>query len=344
MRRKLGCRATLTAMALLSAAGPLRGAEPPGWLLVANKNDQALGIVDPVTNRQVANVPVGGVTGHEVIASPDGTRAYVPIYGNAGVGRPGSDGRALAVVDLTSRTVVSTLDFGHGVRPHHPLIGPKDGLLYVTAELDDAVSVIDPKTMKIVGSVPTGQKESHMLAITRDGKRGYTANVGVGTGVGSVSVLDLEKRATVTVIPISKMTQRISLSVDDKLVFTSDQVEPRLVAINTATNTVERTLTLPAPGYGTAPTEDGRWLVVPMPKANKVAIVDLKAWKVEHVLDVPKAPQFALVRPDGKIAYVSCDASGQVAAIRTSDWKVETLITAGQYADGLAWAAARPGR
>ena len=87
-------------MALLSAAGPLRGAEPSGWLLVANKNDQALGIVDPVTNRQVASIPVGGVTGHEVIASPDGTRAYVPIYGNAGVGRPGSDGQTMAVIDL----------------------------------------------------------------------------------------------------------------------------------------------------------------------------------------------------------------------------------------------------
>jgi hypothetical protein len=40
------------------------------------------------------------------------------------------------------------------------------------------------------------------------------------------------------------------------------------------------------------------------------------------------------------MAYVSCDASGQVAAIRTSDWKLETLITAGRYADGLAWASA----
>ena len=132
----------------------------------------------------------------------------------------------------------------------------------------------------------------------------------------------------------------LSISVDDKTAFTSDQVEPRLVAIDVATNTIERTLTLPAPGYGTAPTADGRWLVVPMPKANKVAVVDLREWTIAHVIDVPKAPQEALVRPDGQIVYVSCDASGQVAAIRTSDWKLEKLITAGKYADGLAWASA----
>jgi hypothetical protein len=29
--------------------------------------------------------------------------AYVPIYGDSGVGRPGSDGRALGVIDLPSR-------------------------------------------------------------------------------------------------------------------------------------------------------------------------------------------------------------------------------------------------
>ena len=320
----------------MTAAGSAPAAGPSGWLLVANKADQSLGIVDPVTHEQVANVPVGGVTGHEVVASPDGTRAYVPIYGDSGVGRPGSDGRTLAVVDLATRAVVQTLDFGRGVRPHHPVVGPKDGLLYVTAELDEAVSVIDPKTLKVVGSVPTGKPESHMLAITRDGKRGYTANVGSGT----VSALDLEKRATLAVIPVSKMVQRISISVDDKTAFTSDQVEPRLVAIDVATNTIERTLTLPAPGYGTAPTADGRWLVVPMPKANKVAVVDLREWTIAYVIDVPKAPQEALVRPDGQIVYVSCDASGQVAAIRTSDWKLEKLITAGKYADGLAWASA----
>jgi DNA-binding beta-propeller fold protein YncE len=44
------------------------------------------------------------------------------------------------------------------------------------------------------------------------------------------------------------------------------------------------------------------------------------------------------VHPDGKAAYVSCDASGKVAVINPLDWKVEKLITAGKAADGLAWA------
>ncbi len=305
-----------------------------GWLIVANKGDQTVGIIDPDKGEEVATVPEGGITAHEVIASPDGRFVYAPIYGNSGVGKPGTDGTKMVVVDVAERKVVGRLDFGHGVRPHCPLIGPENGLLYVTTELDQTVSVIDPKTLKIVAAVPTGQKESHMLAITRDGRRGYTANVGAGT----VSVLDFQARKTLAVIPISGETQRISLAADDSMAFTSDQTKPRLAVIDTAANKVKSWVPLPAPGYGTAATKDGRWLLVAVPKANKVAVVDLKAMKVAATVDVPRAPQEVLIRPDQRIAYVSCSNSRQVAAIGIGSWKTEKLIAAGRGVDGLAWA------
>jgi YVTN family beta-propeller protein len=323
----------LSAMSVLhgtsSSEGGMRAV-----LLVANKGDQTLGIVDPLAGRQIATVAEGGITGHEIAASPDGRTAYVPIYGNSGVGRPGTDGRNMIVVDLASRKIVGSLDFGHGVRPHCAVFGPKDGLLYVTTELDKAIAIIDPNTLKIVGSIPTSQPESHMLAITPDGKRGYTANVGAGT----VSVLDVENRKTITVIPVSGQVQRIAISTDGKMAFTSDQTKPQLAVIDTESNKIKTWIPLLAAGYGTAPTPDGRWLVVAMRTANKVAVVDLEALKVAHLIDVPAAPQEVLVRPDGEVAYVSCDASQKIAVIRIRDWAVEKLIDAGPGADGLAWA------
>jgi YVTN family beta-propeller protein len=148
-----------------------------GLLLVANKGDQTLGLIDPTAGRQVATIVAGGVTGHEVAASPDGRRAFVPIYGNSGVGMPGTDGSTMAVIDLGEHKLIHTIDFGHGVRPHCAVFGPKDGLLYVTTELDKSVTIIDPQTLKIVGTIPTGQTESHMLAISPDGRKGYTKNL-----------------------------------------------------------------------------------------------------------------------------------------------------------------------
>lgn len=306
-----------------------------GMLLVIEKEAGSLAIVDPVAGRLVASVPEHGVTGHEVAASPDGRLAYVPIYGDSGVGLPGSDGRNLVVIDVAARKVTGNVDFGHGVRPHFAAIGPKDGLLYVTAELDQTVSVIDPQTLKVVGAIPTGQVESHMLALSHDGKRGYTANVGPGT----VSVLDLVMRKTLAVIAVAKKVQRISISMDDRMVFTSDQTKPQLAVIDTSTNQIKTWVPLPGTGYGSAPTLDGRWLLVALPGKNQVAVVDLDTMKVAHTIDVPSTPQAVLIRPDNKLAYVSCDTSNQVAEIDLSNWQVLRRIKTGKLADGIAWAA-----
>jgi YVTN family beta-propeller protein len=306
------------------------------FLLVVNQQDRNLSVIDPVSGAALGIVAenLAGVWGHEIAAAADGRTAYMPIYGSAGVGNPGTDGHQLLIIDLPSRKIVAGIDFGHGVRPHLAVFDPISGLLYVTTELDNSVTVIDPKTRKIVGAIPTGQEQSHMLVLSRDGRRGYTANVGPGT----VSVLDMMTRKTIAIIPVSGKIQRISLSNDDKLVFTSDQVKAQLAVIDTASNQVQTWVALPGTGYGTAPTLDGRWLLVAIPSANLVAVVDLSAMQVVRRIDVPSTPQEILVRPDGKVAYVSCNRSGKVAAIDLSEWKVQRLIAAGQGADGLAWA------
>lgn len=317
----------------LAAACSLAQQTHLGTLLVTQKGAQSLAIIDLNSGTVADSVPEGGTTGHEVAASPDGRFAYVPIYGNSGVGSPGTDGRNMVVIDIAAHKVVGNLDFGHGVRPHLPVVGPKDGLLYVTTELDNAVTIVDPRTLKIVGSIPTGQAESHMLALSHDGLRGYTANVGPGT----VSVLDIKARKTLAVIPVAGSTQRISISIDDRWVFTSDQTKPQLIVIDTSTNQVKTRIPLPGTGYGSAPTRDGHWLLLALPGENKVAVIDLKTMTVARTIDVPANPQAVLAHPDGKVAYVSCIGSDEVAEIDLAQWKVTRLFHTGKGTDGLAW-------
>ena len=319
--------------ALVCLAIPATLAQQPR-LLVAEKGAQSLVIVDPASGNVLASVPEGGITGHEVIASADGKFAFVPIYGNSGVGKPGTDGSNIVVIDVASHKIVGNIGFDHGVRPHCPMIGPKDGKLYVTTELDETVTIIDPKTLKVVGAIPTGQPESHMLVLSHDGRRAYTANVGPGT----VSVIDIQARKVLKIIPISANTQRISISPDDKWVFTADQTKPQMAVIDTATNTVAKWIPMEGIGYGAAPTPDGRWLLVALPDQNKVAVIDLKTTQVARTVSVGAYPQEVLVRPDGKSAYVSCEHANQVAEIDTATWKVTRTISTGKYADGLAWA------
>jgi YVTN family beta-propeller protein len=302
-------------------------------LVVVNQGDHDISLIDPARGVQVATVDVGGITGHEAVVSPDGHTAYVPIYGDSGVGRAGTDGDRITVIDLPSRKVTGSIRFDHGVRPHCIRFDAQTGMLLVTTELDQSITIIDPRTLTIVGAVPTGQAQSHMFTLSHDGRFGYTANVGPGT----VSVLDMKARKAVAVIPISGNTQRISISNDDRLVFTADQTRPRLAVIDTASKARKSWITLPGPGYGTAPSVDGRWLLVALRTQNKVAVVDLHTLTLIQTIDTPAKPTEILVRPDGKVAYVSCSAAGTIAVIDLANLRVAATIAAGKDADGLAW-------
>lgn len=311
-------------------------ASPPppthGILVVANQYEHTTLLVDPDARQELAKVSVG-INGHEVAVSPDSRFAYVPIYGNSGVGKPGTDGTSIDVIDLHTRNRTATIDLGKPLRPHRAEFGP-DGLLYVTAELARAVGVIDPATRKVIAEIPTGAIESHMIVISPDGRRAYTANV----GAGSVSVLDLAKRSLVTVIPIAKTVQRISISHDGEYVFTHDQDAPRIAVIDAATNTVAKWIALPATVYSSSPTLDDRKLLAVSP-SGKIFVIDIANSGVETSFDIPAATGELLLAPGGQLAYVSCPQAGVIEVLDVANNKLLEPIKLTKGVDGLAWAA-----
>jgi len=322
---------------LALAAGGSRVPAPPahGMLVVANQREHTALLIDPETRQELAKVTVG-VNGHEVAVSPDSRFAYVPIYGNSGVGKPGTDGATIDIVDLHERKLAATIDLGKPLRPHRAEFGP-DGLLYVTAELAQAVDVIDPATRKVIREIPTGAIESHMIVISPDGRRAYTANV----AAGSVSVLDLKQRALVTVIPVAKTVQRISISADGQRVFTHDQDSARIAVIDTSTNKVASWIALPATVYSSSATADGRKLLAASP-SGKIFVIDLATRKLEQSFDIPAALGELLITPDGKSAFVSCPQAGTIEVLDIPGRKLLQSIKLTQGVDGLAWAPAIP--
>src|SRR5882672_7194262 len=88
-----------------------------GFLAVANQGDHTALLIDLSNHSTLAKVEVG-VNGHEIAISPDGHFAYVPIYGNSGVGKPGTDGNSIDIIDLKKHALAGHIDLGKNVRPH----------------------------------------------------------------------------------------------------------------------------------------------------------------------------------------------------------------------------------
>jgi len=318
---------------VLAAVLPSRAGQPAssaGLLFVANQFDHTANLVDLSSRKTVARIGMD-VNGHEVVVSPDNKWGFIPIYGNSGVGKPGTDGATIEVVDLKSARAVRIIDLGKPVRPHCAKFGP-DGMLYVSAELANAIYIVDPKSGKVIGEAPTGDVESHMFVLSPDGHRAYTANVGPGT----VSVVDLQRRKVLAVIPIAKHVQRISISPDGTRVFTHDQGAPRIAVIDTATNKLARWIDLPATVYSSTPTPDGKLLVANAP-SGKALVIDLSTEKVAATYPIPEAIGEVAVNATGEFAFISCPAKGTIEVLNLRATKLEEPIVMTPGVDGLQW-------
>jgi DNA-binding beta-propeller fold protein YncE len=332
------CFALLASVFLISLPAGDDSSVSKGTLVIANQVEHNILFVEPALRRKFATIEVG-VNGHEVIVSPDSRFAYVPIYGNVGVGKPGTDGATIDIIDIGKRTRSGSIELGKPLRPHRAQFGP-DGLLYVTAELDNTIKVVDPAAQKVVGEIPTGQPQSHMFVFSPDGRRAYTSNV----GAGNVSVLDVPGRRLLTVIPVAKTIQRISISTDGRRVFTSDQDSPRLAVIDVGDKQSEAApaykvstwIDLPGVSFASEPTPDGKWLLVAGMKDHFLLAIDLATLKIARTFDLPESPSEILVRPDGGVAFISC-LSGRIAVLDLHNWQLQEPIVLTRGVDGLAW-------
>jgi len=323
---------------LVLSSGAPGDSRPDNLLLVANQMEHSVLLVDPVSKQVLATVGVD-INGHEVAVSPDGHFGYVPIYGNTWVGKPGSNGSTIQVVDLRRARTVAVIDLGKEVRPHSAHFGP-DGLLYVSAELANAIYIVDTNTRSLVGEIPTGASHTHMFVISPDGRRIYTAN----NEAGSVSVLDLKARTLLATVPISKKVQRIAISADGRFVFTQDQETPRIAVIDTATNAVVRSISFPRIVFSSVITKDGRSLLANS-DSGKLFVVDLSSGAVTKTFDTPDVPvlptpgEFALA-PDGIHAYLTCPQGGTIEVLNLKDSTLEEPIRLTKGVDGMAWVPA----
>lgn len=323
----IACLAGVTASGCATTAAQ-RGSD--NYLLAVSKGEPHLYKVDLDTGEVVLKVATAPKA-HEVTISPDGRRAYLPIYGDGAVGRPGTDGSTIEVYETSTLRRLETIELGKGVRPHTLLID-RQGLLWVTAEMTNTVIVVDPVTRREVARIDTGQPETHGMVFSPDQRWAFTSNV----GAGSVSVIDMRKRRLATVIPIAKRVQRISISQDGRYVFTHDTESPRVAVIDVRTHKLVRWLSVPHRPYVSAAMPDGVSLLVGSPFERSLHTVDISGKLPAKRVEVDCDPTNIEVSSAPRKAYVSCPRNGVLAVLDLRTMTVERLVQIERGLEGIA--------
>jgi YVTN family beta-propeller protein len=312
-----------------------------------------LAIVDPSTLKVVARVPVGPDP-HEVIASSDGTRAYVSIYG-------GGRYHALSVLDLVAQKALPDIDTGGLNGPHGlDFVG---GKVYLTAEGAKAVARFNPSTNTIDWIMGTGQNRTHMLYVTSDEKKIYTTNVSSATvsileqvvlppmgpppGAAPQSASPASPTPAAaprpdwnqTVIPVGKGDEGFDVSPDGRELWTANAQDGSLSIIDLTAKKVTATIDAKIFALNRLKfTPDGKLVFITSLRDGNLAVYDAASRKEYRRVHIGDGAAGILMDPVGNRAFIACSPNNYIAVVDLKTLEVTGHIDVGGDPDGLAWA------
>jgi len=325
---------------IYAAVGCNAQSTPRRSLLALSKADHTMAIVDPVTLKVVARIPVG-VDPHELVASSDGKRAYVCIYGGGSL-------YELNVIDLVAQKPLPNIDT-------RPLFGPHDitfvnGKAWFTAEGSKSIGRYDPATRKLDWSMGTGQDRTHMIYVTPDGRKIYTTNISSGTVSIFVDTLIQPGRTAPpnakprqewmhTIVPTARGSEGFDVSPDGKELWTAASEDGTISIINLETKKPAAKIDAKVFGANRLKfTPDGKQVFISSLQTGELTILDTKSYSEIKRLKLGRGAAGILMDADGSRAFVACSPDNYVAVVDLKTLEVTSRLDVGGVPDGLAWA------
>ena len=315
---------------LLNVLGDLATAALPkqtgtkSLFLVANKHSDTLSFVDPDTFEILDTVPTGP-NPHEMAITPDQRFMYLSNYA--------PPGNTISVMDLVAHQHIKQIPTGDHLRIHGATMAPDGKNAYFTAGQTGWVVEVDTATHEVSRVIPTHGKISHMVLVSPDNRRIYTANI----ESENVSVIDRKTGKLITQIPCEKGAEGMAFTPDGKRLWVANQTGGSMSIIDLATNEVVERFDLPGMPVRIKFTRDGKRAYV-------------SSWTPEGeliVLDVPSRKELKRIKvghyaigveltPDEKKIFVGCEHADGVHVVNAETLEVEAIIKTGDGPDPMS--------
>jgi len=283
--------------------------------VIVHKWDNSVGFYDANTGQQLAKFEVG-VKPHEMALSADKRLAYITNYGVNSYTQTEEGGNTISIIDLVGRRKLGEIELGKFHRPHGVERG-RSGLLYVTTDFPPTLLVVDPAREKIVREIAVGQSLPHMVVITRDDRKAYTAN----SGSGSVTAIDLKTDKVIRHISIGGVPMGLELSHDGRTLYAVNRTGDQLLVIDTRKDEVTRKIEIKGQPVRLRLTRDGKHLLVPLIQSGEVAIVETAALREVHRFRAGANAEGVNIDDAGRFGYVSAQGEDKVIKFSLRDWQ-----------------------
>ena len=308
---------------------------PSPMLLVLEKDDKSLAMIDPAGLKVIARVSAGEDP-HEIVASDDGRFAYISNYGAFR-----NPQHTLSVVDLGARKALPPVDLGALLAPHG--LRMVNGSVYFTAEGSKAIGRYNPASRQIDWTLGLGQNRTHMLVVAKDESRIFTSNV----NSNSISVVDRDKSGDAsgwiqTTIPVGKGPEGFDVSPDGKEVWAANSHDGTVSIIDLASRKVVQTIDVHTKMSNRLEfTPNGKLVLISDLKTGDLVVVDATSHNEIKRVNLGRGAAGVLIVPDGSRAYVAVSPDNKVCVVDLKTLTVVGSIATGGGPDGMAWVSGK---
>jgi YVTN family beta-propeller protein len=286
-------------------------------VFVTNRDSSDITMIDTKSDRIVGKIPLGQmVNAHMAMVTPDGKKLLVA----------GTKANQALLVDLASLQVSKRIPVG--VEPEHFDISP-DGKLALMGNLEEGtVSVLDLAGGKEIKRLD-GFAEPHGVAFLSQHKV-YVSSIGAHE-VAAVSVdkLEVTNRMAVgsshllaSVDPDRYLTEIKGVvnptpTLDGRFIYSADGDSGEVAIMDTATDSVIKTLRVGSEPWRAYPTPDGTKMLVPNNGDETISVIDTAKQAV--VATMRGGPGMTGINFDGTGKKAYAFSTGEYATILIYD-------------------------
>ncbi|HBU02814.1 MAG TPA: hypothetical protein DEB20_09900 [Acidimicrobiaceae bacterium] len=282
------------------------------------RSDEVLVAFDLATGAATGTqVPTG--SGPQGMAlSADGSTVMVAAYGDDQV--EFYDAATLSLVDSTSV-----------IAPIAIAVNPVSGFIYVSQDGVNQISILDPTSNAVSGTITTGGTVNEMT-FTPDGSN----LLAVESLSSAVEIFDQTGTQIGSPIALSANPNAIAVTPDGTTAYISATFQNKIIEIDlvTLTQTDHSVMNLP---LGIAVSPDGQELWVPLMGGGQVQVFSLPTFTAQVAVPAVGGPAIVMFAPGTDIAYVTAQLSSTLTGISTVDYSVVSteVIAGGVFAMAL---------
>ena len=195
----------------------------------------------------------------------------------------------------------------------------------------------------VVGEIPTKTPLSHLLALTADGRRGFSADPRAGT----LTELDVTGREWVRSLPIGEATEGVAVMPDGREAWVGSNASGTVSVVDTKRWTVVDTLRGFAVPYRLAFSPNGTLALISDPRMNVLHVVDASTRKILRSAPVAGSPRGVTVTGDGRYALVTVvgdendeSTAGALVVVDLATQRVAARFAVGIAPDGVGYGRA----